>query len=155
MGQKYTAKGLAMTETCAQMYTMNPSGIACDQVLIHRDGSMHCKNDIYLLRPETVESLFYAWRETHDQKWRNYAEQIWHALVRHCQVAGGGFTDVRDVTHSQPHKMDKQESWFLAETLKYLWLIFQPDTVLPLEDYVFNTEAHPIRKFDEKNRKML
>ena len=147
MGNKYVQQGLAMTETCARMYTTNPSGIACDKARIQRDGSIHCVNDIYLLRPEVVESIFYAWRETHDQKWRNYARDIWRAIAKHCQVDSGGFTDVRRVTSVTPVKMDKQESWFLAETLKYLWLTFQPDSVIPLDKYVFNTEAHPIEKF--------
>ncbi len=145
MGQKYVAEGLAMTETCAKMYTSNPSGLACDQVQISKDGSIHCKNDLYLLRPETVESIFYAWRETHDQKWRDYATQIWKAIAKHCEVDSGGFSDVRRVS-SKPTKTDKQESWFLAETLKYLWLTFQSDDILPLDKYVFNTEAHPIEK---------
>jgi mannosyl-oligosaccharide alpha-1,2-mannosidase len=146
MGQKYVAEGLAMTETCARMYTSNPSGLACDQVRISKDGSIHCKNDLYLLRPETVESIFYAWRETHDQKWRDYATKIWKAIAKHCEVESGGFSDVRHVA-SRPTKTDKQESWFLAETLKYLWLTFQSDDILPLDKYVFNTEAHPIESF--------
>lgn len=147
LGERNVLKGLAMTETCARMYTSNPSGIACDRVRIRRDGSMQCTSDVYLLRPEVVESIFYAWRKTHDPKWRTYAERIWHAIAKHCQVDSGGFTDVHGVTSATPTKMDKQESWFLAETLKYLWLTFQSDDVLPLDEYVFNTEAHPIRKF--------
>ena len=45
-----------------------------------------------------------------------------------------------------PPKRDKMESFFLAETLKYLYLLLddsQPD-LLPLDQYVFNTEAHPL-----------
>ena len=37
------------------------------------------------------------------------------------------------------------ESFFLAETLKYLYLLFADDqTILPLDKWVFNTEAHPL-----------
>mgnify|MGYP006142595269 FL=1 len=147
MGQRYVKEGLEFTETCAQMYVTNPSGIACDSVTVSKTGSLTCKSDVYLLRPETVESIFYAWRETHDPKWRVYAAKIWKALEHHCQLESGGFTDVRYVTRKTPEKMDKQESWFLAETMKYLWLIFQPDDVLPLDKFVLNTEAHPIVTF--------
>lgn len=36
------------------------------------------------------------------------------------------------------------ESFFLAETLKYFYLLFEDDpNVLPLDQWVFNTEAHP------------
>jgi mannosyl-oligosaccharide alpha-1,2-mannosidase len=37
------------------------------------------------------------------------------------------------------------QSFFLAETLKYLYLLFSPPDVMPLTDWVFNTEAHPLR----------
>tara|TARA_B110001452_G_scaffold267543_1_gene277955 strand:+ start:2116 stop:3723 length:1608 start_codon:yes stop_codon:yes gene_type:complete len=145
LGQRYINEGLAFAETCAEMYTSTTSGLACDSVTIELNGDIKCENDIYLLRPEVVESIFYAWRQTHDQKWREYARKIWRALHKNCEVETGGFTDVKYVTRSTPEKMDKQESWFLAETLKYLWLTFQSDDVLPLDEYVFNTEAHPLQ----------
>jgi mannosyl-oligosaccharide alpha-1,2-mannosidase len=47
----------------------------------------------------------------------------------------------RDTRNMQDH----MESFFLAETLKYLYLIFSEDSVLPLDEYVFNTEAHPFK----------
>ena len=147
LGKKYLQEGLKFTETCAEMYTSTQSGIACDKVEIQNNGNIRCVNDIYLLRPEVVESIFYAWRATHDQKWRDYAEKIWKAIDKHCKVSTGGYTDVQHVTRSTPVQLDKQESWFLAETLKYLWLIFQPDDVLSLQEYVLNTECHPLKKF--------
>ena len=121
-------------------YRTNPSGLACDKVT----RQMRCINNIYLLRPETVESVFYAWRATHDPKWRRAAEDIWNAINTHCRVPSGGFTDVKDVTRPNPTKLDKQESWFLAETLKYLWLTFQEDDVVSLDSFVMTTEAHPL-----------
>lgn len=42
-------------------------------------------------------------------------------------------------------KDDKMQTFFLAETLKYLYLLFSPSTVIPLDEWVFNTEAHPVR----------
>ena len=35
------------------------------------------------------------------------------------------------------------QSFFLAETLKYSYLLFADGSKLDLEKYVFNTEAHP------------
>lgn len=145
LGQRYVKEGLAFAETCAEMYTSTASGLACDSVTIEPNGDIKCENDLYLLRPEVVESIFYAWRQTHDPKWRDYARKIWRALHKHCEVRTGGFTDVKFVTKTTPEKMDKQESWFLAETLKYLWLTFQSDDVVPLDQYIFNTEAHPFK----------
>ena len=45
-----------------------------------------------------------------------------------------------------PPKRDKMESFWLAETLKYLYLLFDDSEppILPLDQYVFNTEAHPL-----------
>lgn len=42
-------------------------------------------------------------------------------------------------------KDDMMQSFFLAETLKYLYLLFSPSSVIPLDEWVFNTEAHPLR----------
>ncbi len=50
-----------------------------------------------------------------------------------------------DVTRNPPPHGDTQQSFFLAETLKYLYLVFAPDSVLPLDQWVLNTEAHPFR----------
>ena len=50
-----------------------------------------------------------------------------------------------DVTRENPEHSDTQQSFFLAETLKYLFLIFSPEDVLPLDQWVMNTEAHPLR----------
>ena len=147
LGGRNAELGLRLTETCVNLYFANPSGLACDSVRFQRDGATQCLDDRYLLRPETVESVFYAWRHTHDPKWRTYAARIWDAIQRHCVVPSGGFTDVRGVTTETPQPTDMQESWFLAETIKYLWLTFSEDDVLSLDDYVLTTEAHPLRKF--------
>lgn len=45
-------------------------------------------------------------------------------------------------------ELTKQISFFLAETLKYLYLLFSDDSLIPLDKYVFNTEAHPFPVFE-------
>lgn len=50
-----------------------------------------------------------------------------------------------EVSPSKVRKIDKMETFFLAETLKYLYLLFSPRDVLSLDEWVFNTEAHPFR----------
>lgn len=49
------------------------------------------------------------------------------------------------MTEVPPTHDDTQQSFFLAETLKYLYLLFSPADVLPLDEWVFNTEAHPLK----------
>ena len=61
----------------------------------------------------------------------------------HCR-SPSGFSGLRDVYAASPVQDDVQQSYFLAETLKYLYLIFCDDTVFPLDRWVFNTEAHPL-----------
>ena len=56
----------------------------------------------------------------------------------------GGFSGLRDVYNEHSAKDDVQQSFFLAETLKYLYLIFCDDSLISLDKYVFNTEAHPL-----------
>ncbi len=38
------------------------------------------------------------------------------------------------------------ESFFFAETLKYLYLLFAPESTLEFDSVVFNTEAHPMKR---------
>ena len=55
-----------------------------------------------------------------------------------------GFSGLIDVTRLNSPKDDIMQGFFLSETLKYLFLIFSPSDVLPLDQFVFNTEAHPL-----------
>lgn len=62
------------------------------------------------------------------------------------QVPTGGYTSINNVQNpSNPEPRDKMESFFLGETLKYLYLLFSDDVdLINLDKYVFNTEAHPL-----------
>uniref|UniRef100_A0A8C8GJV7 alpha-1,2-Mannosidase n=1 Tax=Oncorhynchus tshawytscha TaxID=74940 RepID=A0A8C8GJV7_ONCTS len=97
----------------------------------------------FILRPEVIETYMYMWRFTHDPKYREWGWEAVQALEKHCRVEGG-YSGVRDVYASSPNHDDVQQSFYLAETLKYLYLLFSDDDHLPLEHWVFNTEAHPL-----------
>ncbi|KAI7800131.1 putative mannosyl-oligosaccharide 1, partial [Triplophysa rosa] len=97
----------------------------------------------FILRPEVIETYMYMWRFTHDPKYRQWGWEAVQALETHCRVEGG-YSGVRDVYGSTPNHDDVQQSFFLAETLKYLYLLFSDDDHLALEHWVFNTEAHPL-----------
>ena len=56
-----------------------------------------------------------------------------------------GYAGLRDVTKDPPARDNTMQSFWLAETLKYAWLTFSPLSVLDLDQYVLNTEAHPLR----------
>ena len=65
------------------------------------------------------------------------------ALEKSCRVENG-YSGVKDVYNAHSSKDDVQQSFFIAETLKYLYLLFSDDSVIPLDRWVFNTEAHPL-----------
>jgi ER degradation enhancer, mannosidase alpha-like 2 len=96
----------------------------------------------YQLRPEMVESAYYLYRYTKDPKYLRMGLVVLDDLVKYCRTEHG-YTTLRSVvTHEQG---DRMHSFFLAETLKYLYLLFKPDAI-DFSHVVFNTEAHPLRK---------
>ncbi|KII87481.1 glycoside hydrolase family 47 protein [Plicaturopsis crispa FD-325 SS-3] len=100
----------------------------------------------YLLRPETLESIYYMWRTTGDARWRDRGWAIFEAIERETKTASG-YASIRSVEVSPAPKEDSMPSYFLAETLKYLYLMFIEDDPISLNKYVFNTEAHPFPIF--------
>ncbi|KAF1946905.1 seven-hairpin glycosidase [Clathrospora elynae] len=102
----------------------------------------------YKGRPEYVESLFYAWRITGEQRYRDWAWEAFAAMEEHCK-APFGYAQLADVydtqTVGESKWVDMQESYWAAETLKYLWLTFTDVEVASLNSWVFSTEGHPFR----------
>jgi ER degradation enhancer, mannosidase alpha-like 2 len=97
----------------------------------------------YPLRPEIVESAWYLRRLTGDPRYLDMGRTFFAALLAHCRT-DAGFTVLDSVVTKE--KGDLMPSYFLAETLKYLYLIFAPDDTLDLDRVVLNTEAHPLRR---------
>ena len=98
-----------------------------------------------MLRPETVESIFLLYRVTKDNQYREWGWKIFQAFERYAKVPDGGYSSIANVEDvNNPGFLDKMESFFLAETLKYLFLLFSDDNVVSLDEWVFNTEAHPL-----------
>jgi mannosidase alpha-like ER degradation enhancer 2 len=97
----------------------------------------------YHLRPEIIESAYYLYFFTHDERYREMGKTFFDSLVRYCRTedAYAALSDVRTKA-----KADEMESFFLAETLKYLYLLFARPETLDLNTVVFNTEAHPLQK---------
>lgn len=104
--------------------------------------------------PETVESLFIAFRLTGNPYYREVGWKIFEAIQKFCRVETGGYASILNVDHEGTTQMDKMETFFLVravfllmvlaytdgftltlqgETLKYLYLLFSDDTVIPLD----------------------
>ncbi|XP_031711634.1 endoplasmic reticulum mannosyl-oligosaccharide 1,2-alpha-mannosidase [Anarrhichthys ocellatus] len=139
-----------LMETCHQMYRQMETGLSPE--IVHFNMQASDGQDVVvkpadrhnLLRPETVESLFYMYRFTKDPKYRDWGWEILHSFNNYTKVPGGGYTSINNVRDPvNPGPRDKMESFFLGETLKYLYLLFSDDAeLLSLDKYVFNTEAH-------------
>lgn len=97
----------------------------------------------YALRPEIMESAYYLRRLTGDPQYLAMGQRFFEALRARCRV-DAGYTTLKSVVTGE--KGDLMHSFFLTETLKYLYLTFAPDSTLDLDTVTFNTEAHPIRR---------
>ena len=137
-------------ETCYQSYNRSPNKIGPEAFRFTTSKSDNnikgtSKNErYYILRPEVIETYFYLWRLTKDQKWRDYGWEAAQAINKFCR-SEAGFSGLKDVYAEPPVKDDLQQSFFFAETLKYLYLLFSDDDLLDLDEWVFNTEAHPLK----------
>eukprot|EP00047_Mylnosiga_fluctuans_P015996 m.50904 g.50904 ORF g.50904 m.50904 type:complete len:646 (-) comp6263_c0_seq4:81-2018(-) len=144
--QAYMELAAGITNTCHEGYHRSPTGLGPESMYF--EGGQEARSDnpgerYYILRPEVVESYFYLWRLTHEQKYRDWAWEAVQAIEKHCRC-GVGYCGIRDVQSNPAQQDDVQQSFFLAETMKYLYLIFTEDNVIPLDKWVFNTEAHPL-----------
>lgn len=106
----------------------------------------------YFLDSNYVQSLFVLWRLTKSEMYRQYAWEFANAIQKHCHVqanesdgGNGGYTDIEDVNVVPTHYLiDYQSPQFLSATLKYLYLIFENDDVLPLDKWVFTDAGQPL-----------
>ncbi|XP_021572497.1 endoplasmic reticulum mannosyl-oligosaccharide 1,2-alpha-mannosidase, partial [Carlito syrichta] len=142
-----------LMETCYQMNRQMDTGLSPEIVHFNlypqpgrQDVEVKPADRHNLLRPETVESLFYLFRLTGDRKYQDWGWEILQSFNRFTRVPTGGYSSINNVRSPQkPEPRDKMESFFLGETLKYLFLLFSDDpALLSLDTYVFNTEAHPL-----------
>jgi mannosidase alpha-like ER degradation enhancer 2 len=97
----------------------------------------------YHLRPEIVESTYYLYHYTGEPEYRHRGEKMFDDFVRYCRT-DSGYAALADVTSKQ--NFDEMESFVLAETFKYFYLLFAPAGTLEFDKVIFNTEAHPLRR---------
>src|SRR5207249_1935324 len=97
----------------------------------------------YHLRPEIVESTYYLYHYTGDPKYRPMGEKMFDDFVKYCRT-DSGYAALSDVISKQ--QLDEMESFVLAETFKYFYLLFAPPGTLDFDKVIFNTEAHPVRR---------
>ncbi|HTU50419.1 MAG TPA: glycoside hydrolase family 47 protein [Acidobacteriaceae bacterium] len=125
----------------ASSYAMwNLAGVEPDQL---NYATMTITDPQYPLRPEIIESTYYLYTYTHDPKYLAMGKTYLDALMKYCRT-DDGFAALADVRTKK--KSDAMESYFFAETLKYLYLLFAPPSTLNFHSVIFNTEAHPMQR---------
>lgn len=100
----------------------------------------------YLLRPEAIESVMIMYRITGQEEYLDHAWEMFKSVVRATRTpfANGQVFDVSADPAVEPE--NKMESFWFGETLKYFYLVFSPPDMISLDEWVFNTEAHPFRR---------
>ncbi|KAM0464032.1 hypothetical protein ACHAO4_000758 [Trichoderma viride] len=109
-------------------------------------GFTHARDKRYILRPEAIESLFVLYRVTGKTDLQDIAWSMFEAIMKatYTDLANSAIEDVTVLGPTK--KLDSMESFWLAETLKYFYLIFSEPDVISLDEYVLNTEAHPLKR---------
>ncbi|KAI1418565.1 glycoside hydrolase family 47 protein [Hypoxylon sp. FL1857] len=111
-----------------------------------KKGFQNARDPRYLLRPEAIESVFLIYRMTGDPEYQDMAWKMFKA-IREATETDIAFSAIADVTvRGGTKKIDSMESFWLSETLKYFYLIFSPPDLISLDEYVLNTEAHPLKR---------
>ncbi|KAE9990753.1 hypothetical protein EG327_000986 [Venturia inaequalis] len=128
------------------------SGVPANQTAFYQKNGFFITNGYYDLRPEVIESYYYAYRITGDPKYQDWA---WEAFLAINQTARtpNGFSSFRSVnTPGGGSFGNNQESFFFAEVMKYAYMIFAKDGPWQVnykgdgkDAFVFNTEAHPVK----------
>lgn len=104
--------------------------------------TMKVLSPYYMIRPEAIEATYYVWKATGDKKYYEMGKVMFESIEKYCQVENG-YVQLKDV-RTKEH-WDTLESFFFAETMKYCYLFFAPETIFNFKEYVLNTEAHPFR----------
>lgn len=124
--------------SCLRMWTLDgiePEALDYD--------AMAVKDARYPLRPEIIESAYYLHHYTKNGLYLRMGTTFFDALMKHCRT-DAGYTTLESIETMK--QGDLMPSYFFAETLKYLYLLFAPKPPLAFDKVIFNTEAHPLRR---------
>ncbi|KAG6896909.1 hypothetical protein C0992_005311 [Termitomyces sp. T32_za158] len=156
--------GLQLADACWNTYASTQTGIGpesfayissdggftggsppnSDELQFNARHGFYITDGVYILRPEVLETNFYAWRATGDTKYLDRAASAVASFNKFLQTPTG-YAGINDVNNVANGLIDDTESFWFAEVLKYLYLTFDDPNHISLDEYVFNTEAHPFK----------
>ncbi|KAJ1974181.1 hypothetical protein H4R34_004811 [Dimargaris verticillata] len=155
-----------MVNACVHVAKSSKSGLAYDAVRFGTYDDYRSNLDVFperaetlktrgfvatsvehILRPEIVESLFILYRITGNRRYQEHGWEIFQSLEKYAKtpVAYSALRNVDSIEDISGNWSNSMESFFLAETMKYLYLLFADPKLISLDHYVFNTEAHPLK----------
>lgn len=128
---KWTPLAFAVLDSCNDAVQMAKTGLAPERWSFDEDtGAVHASWDLNNnLRPEIAESNYYAWYYTGDDKYRKRAQSMFESFKKHSK-SQYGYAATNSVSGVQ---LDSQESFFMAETMKYLYLTLAPKSTISLK----------------------
>ncbi|KAF8159589.1 glycoside hydrolase family 47 protein [Crassisporium funariophilum] len=100
----------------------------------------------YLLKSELIESFYFLWKTTKNDRWRERGWEIYQAIETQSRTEHG-YAGILQVDQTPTLMKDEMPSYFLGETLKYLYLLFSNEDPIPLNSWVFNAKGHPFPVF--------
>jgi mannosidase alpha-like ER degradation enhancer 2 len=127
-----------LMNSCYAMWVKH--GIEPDQ---YDYAAREVKQPGYYLNPEIIESAYYLHHATGDSLYLRMGKVFLDSLVTYCRT-DEGFAELKNVITKE--KMDRMEPYFMAETMKYLYLLFAPPETLPFDGVIFTTEGHPLQR---------
>ena len=134
-----------IANTCHEAYTRTATHLAPET--FHFDDEKNeakAKSDkekYYILRPDLIETYYYLWHLTRDIKYKEWAWDIAESIERHC-ISELGYTGIYNVEDVNSRKDQIQQSFFISETLKYLYLMFSNEKKINLDHFILNSAAH-------------
>lgn len=136
----------SLTKTCRESYIRSATGLGPHEFVFYNN--VEAKSDsrdssYYDLNSELISSYFYLWRLTKEEMYRDWAWEVVLAIEKYCKTPKGYF-GLEDVYYKKSVRKKEQKSFFMGETLKYLYLIFSNDDFISLDQWVFNTAGHPL-----------
>ncbi len=143
------------TQLGPEVFGWDPEMVPTDQRLFFERNGFYILDAAYQLRPEVIEAYYYAYRATRDEKYRDWAWEAFLAIQGAARrgVAYSSIDNVDELRGGASY--DMMESFWFAEVLKYLFLLFEGDDGVAQvggaggarEEWVWNTEGHPLRVF--------
>lgn len=154
--ESWLKTGREMADVCHAMYVATPTNLAPERINLNPDAKSFSDEvtqhggdfDKGILRPEAVEAWYYLHYFTGDPKYRVWANDYLMAMNKVARTEFG-YSEIDSVWSESPRKSGNMESFVMAETVKYLYLIQSDRSTLNLSDFVLNTEAHPLKIIKE------